>query len=247
MFTRLFFSILFTSFALQLIQAQTQLIKISHEAAPDELPEIWDLPPSTNVIPAESNRKLKGQMFDNTGAELIGGQIYFPGTSLYAFTDLKGQYNITVPQRLKQLFFAFDGMDQNYVDLSKSDTLNVILLNYGGEETDPLFESIQYTQPSKRSYAIKVNGTIKVNHKEKGATPCVRIEGTNIKAYPNAFGNFEIMVHPGQDMLSFECGNFPSRKVLLPDVHSVFIPANLWPSREEMRKDKSNRKNRFSF
>jgi len=227
--------------------SKTICFQQSNEVPFEQIAAIMDNNESNSKELEFTTRTLTGQVFDFSGAELVGAEIGFQLAPFHAITDKKGKYAITIPRELKQLSFAEDGMDGDYVDVKQTDVLNVLLLNNGSEGIDQMFEAVQFTQPSSRKFAIKVSGSIKVNGKAKAGTPYVRIEGTNTKVFANAAGNFDIMAPPGHDILSFECENFPARKVILPDVQTVYIPANLWPSREEIKKEKILKKNKVNF
>jgi hypothetical protein len=194
------------------------------------------------AVPVASNgpeqgwRTITGRILDFNKEALIGGGVSSRLGNSPAFsatTQLKGEYQIRVPKSQSRLEFTYDGFDYGEIALGDEDTLNVILLYYGGYGVSPELEAIQYTQPSKRPFSIKVRGKIQAGGPQHAIGPYVRIEGTSDKIFPDAEGNFEFMAPPGRDILSFESENFPARKVLLPDLRSVYIPVKLWPSRVE--------------
>jgi hypothetical protein len=188
-------------------------------------------------------RTITGHILDFNKEALIGGGVHGRlGNSpvFYAVTQLKGDYQISVPKSQSRLEYTYDGFDYGEIALGDEDTLNVILLYYGGYGVSPELEAIQYTQPSKRSFSIKVRGKIQAGGPQQAIRPYVRIEGTKDKIFPDAQGNFEFMAPPGRDILSFESENFPARKVLLPDLRSVYIPVKLWPGKPEKSKKRRN-------
>ncbi|WP_421796153.1 hypothetical protein [Haliscomenobacter sp.] len=197
------------------------------------------------AVPATSNeaeqgwRTITGRILDFNKEALIGGGVSSRNGNSPAFsttTQLKGEYQIRIPRSQSRLEYTYDGFDYGEIALGNEDTLNVILLYYGGYGVSPELEAIQYTQPSKRPFSIKVRGKIQSGGPQQAIGPYVRIEGTKDKIFPDAQGNFEFMAPPGRDILSFESENFPARKVLLPDLRSVYIPVKLWPGKPEQPK-----------
>lgn len=188
-------------------------------------------------------RTITGRILDFNKEALICGEVYSRLDNSPAFhtvTHLEGEYQIKVPNTLSRLEFSYDGFDRGEITLGDEDTLNVILLYYGGYGVSPELEAIQYTQPSKRAFSIKVRGKIQSGDPQQAIRPYVRIEGTKDKIFPDTQGNFEFMAPPGRDILSFESENFPARKVLLPDLRSVYIPVKLWPGKPEKSKKRRN-------
>lgn len=197
------------------------------------------------AVPATSNeaeqgwRTITGRILDFNKEALVGGGVsarYGNSPAFSAITQLKGEYQIRIPRSQSRLEYSYEGFDYGEIALDDGDTLNVILLYYGGHGVSPELEAIQYTQPSKRTFSIKVRGKIQSGGPQQAISPYVRIEGTKDKIFPDAQGNFEFMAPPGRDILSFESENFPARKVLLPDLRSVYIPVKLWPGKPEQPK-----------
>jgi hypothetical protein len=237
MISRTSFIGIFTTLAFAYLQGQT---KASLQAKSGHLVKAE---PATSNELEQDWRTITGLILDFNKEALIGGEIYGRVNNnipFYAFTQLKGEYQIKVPNTQSQLEFAYDGFDRGEITLGNEDTLNVILLYYGGYGVSPELEAIQYTQPSKRAFSIKVRGKIQSGGLEQAIRPYVRIEGTKDKIFPDAQGNFELMAPPGRDILSFESENFPARKVLLPDLRSVYIPVKLWPGKTEKSKKRRN-------
>lgn len=197
------------------------------------------------AVPATSNedeqgwRTITGRILDFNKEALIGGEVFGRhgnSPAFYTNAKWKGEYQIRIPKSQSRLEYSYDGFDYGEIALGDEDTLNVILLYYGGYGVSPELEAIQYTQPSKRPFSIKVRGQIQSGGPQQAIRPYVRIEGTSDKIFPDAQGNFEFMAPPGRDILSFESENFPARKVLLPDLRSVYIPVKLWPGKPEQSK-----------
>lgn len=184
-------------------------------------------------------RTITGRILDFNKEALNGGGVSgrLGNSSAFSATaQLKGEYQIRIPRSQSRLEYTYQGFDYGEITLGDEDTLNVILLYYGGNGVSPELEAIQYTQPSKRPFSIKVRGKIQSGGPQQAIRPYVRIEGTSDKIFPDAQGNFEFMAPPGRDILSFESENFPARKVLLPDLRSVYIPVKLWPGKPEQTK-----------
>ncbi|MDX2071813.1 MAG: hypothetical protein SFV55_25495 [Haliscomenobacter sp.] len=200
--------------------------------------------PVASEGPEQGWRTITGRILDFNKEALFGGEVYgrLGGSIPFsAISNLKGEYQIKIPKTQSRLEYSYEGFDYGEIALGDEDTLNVILLYYGAYGISPELEAIQYTQPSKRPFSIKVRGKIQSGGPQEAIGPYVRIEGTKDKIFPDAEGNFEFMAPPGRDILSFESENFPARKVLLPDLRSVYIPVKLWPGKPEQ--SKKRRKN----
>ena len=198
--------------------------------------QLAQIEPGTSQAPEQGWRTITGHILDFNKEALIGGGVFgriANGPAFSATTQLKGEYEIRIPKSQLRLEYSYEGFDYGEIALGDEDTLNVILLYYGAYGISPELEAIQYTQPSKRPFSIKVRGKIQSGGPQEAIGPYVRIEGTKDKIFPDTQGNFEFMAPPGRDIISFECENFPARKVLLPDLRSVYIPVKLWPNRVE--------------
>jgi hypothetical protein len=195
--------------------------------------------PVASPEPEQGWRTITGRILDFNKEALVGGEIsslHANSPAFSATTQLKGEYQIRIPRSQSRLEYSYEGFDYGEIALGNDDTLNVILLYYGGYGVSPELEAIQYTQPSKRPFSIKVRGKIQSGGPQQAIRPYVRIEGSSDKIFPDAQGNFEFIAPPGRDILSFESENFPARKVLLPDLRSVYIPVKLWPGKPEQPK-----------
>ena len=162
--------------------------------------------PAASGEPEQGWRTITGRILDFNKEALIGGGVHGRLGSSIAFnavTQLKGDYQIRVPKSQSRLEYTYDGFDYGEIALGDEDTLNVILLYYGGYGVSPELEAIQYTQPSKRTFSIKVRGKIQAGGPQQAIRPYVRIEGTKDKIFPDEQGNFEFMASPGRDILSF--------------------------------------------
>ena len=58
---------------------------------------------------AQTQKTVKGTVYDETGLTVIGAAVQVPGTAVGAITDLDGNYEITVPADATQLLFTFLG------------------------------------------------------------------------------------------------------------------------------------------
>lgn len=235
MISRTCFIGIFTILALTCLQGQSNATLQAKSGA------IAKAVPVASNVPEQGWRTITGRILDFNKEALIGGGVSGRLGNSPAFTataQLKGEYQIRIPRSQSRLEYTYEGFDYGEIALGDEDTLNVILLYNGGYGVSPELEAIQYTQPSKRPFSIKVRGKIQSGGPQQAIGPYVRIEGTKDKIFPDAQGNFEFMAPPGRDILSFESENFPARKVLLPDLRSVYIPVKLWPGKPEQSKKK---------
>ncbi len=84
------------------------------------------------MVKRDGWRTITGRMMDQDNAILIGGTIYNRDFSIGAVTDMDGEYTVEVPNFCQVLEFSYDATDYKTIILTNEDTLNVVLMWYGG-------------------------------------------------------------------------------------------------------------------
>jgi Ca-activated chloride channel family protein len=75
-----------------------------------------------------TSRTISGTVIDADDKQpVIGASVLVDGTNRGTLTDVKGHYNIALPDGKEQLKFSFIGYETKIVKVGKSDILNVIL------------------------------------------------------------------------------------------------------------------------
>ena len=186
-------------------------------------------------------RTITGRVMDNNNSnENTLGEIHNRDFSIGTICDPEsGEYSLKVPFSCKELLFFSEGMDSKTIVLPKEDTLNVVLMWYGGYGVEKVAQ-IDTQYRVKRKFPTQVWGTITQGHGKNEAPlrPRVRVEGTDIATFADKNGSYTLRVPPTQDVLLFESDNYPTRKVLLGDYTSVHISVSLWPEKKEERRKK---------
>lgn len=107
----------------------------------------------------QMQRKLTGQVTDNSGEKLVGVSVLEVGTSNGVITDLKGNYSINVKTFTPQLKFSYIGYKDVIINITENKNVFNVLLNQSSELLDDIVV-IGYGTSSKRN----VTGAIsKVN------------------------------------------------------------------------------------
>ena len=75
---------------------------------------------------AQTQKTVKGTVYDETGLTVIGAAVQVPGTSIGVITDLDGNYEISVPADATQLIFTFLGYSPLTTEIT-GDVMNVTL------------------------------------------------------------------------------------------------------------------------
>lgn len=210
--------------------------KLQITAGPPDESEYKEVRFSTGkTLPGEEGwRTVTGYFMDETNQPMIGGGIYSKSLNIGVISDIEGKYSLAVPNSCKELKFTYDGADYKTIRLTPSDTLNAVILWYGGFGITTEMPDLSYRV--KRSRPTLVTGTI-VGGNIKAVRPYVRIEGTEAKVYADNDGNYTLTVPQEHDILSFESDNYPARKVLLGDFETVNVSVSLWPApKQEQRK-----------
>lgn len=75
---------------------------------------------------AQTQKKVRGTVYDEAGLTVIGAAVQLPGTAVGAITDLDGNYEITVPADATQLLFSYLGYSPLTADIT-GEVLDVTL------------------------------------------------------------------------------------------------------------------------
>lgn len=214
--------------------------KLQITAGPPDESEYKEVRFSTGkTLPGEEGwRTVIGYMMDENNEEYLGGAIRNMDFNIHTLSGLLGRsgYRLQVPHHCKALTFSYDGCDRKTIPLTASDTLNVVILGYGGFGITPKMPDLSHRV--KRSQPTLVTGHITNGSGTTAIRPRVRIEGTETVAYADKDGRYALTVPPQYDILSFESDNLPARKVLLGDFKTMNISVSLWPlpQREQPKK-----------
>ena len=80
-----------------------------------------------NAIQQQQGRKVTGKVTNRTGALMVGVTVAIKGTNLGTFTDIAGNFIISVPSESKSLFFSYVGMKALEVDITDKSSVSVIM------------------------------------------------------------------------------------------------------------------------
>jgi isopenicillin-N N-acyltransferase like protein len=188
-------------------------------------------------------RNISGYLMDENNEAIVGGEMYELGDfHLRAVSGISGEFNLMVPPDSKELTCFYDGgtFDQKTVPFTNSDTLNVVLLKYGGNGITSNIPNLSHRV--KRSQPTLVAGKINSGEGKMVVRPCVRIEGTTTVVYAENDGNYTLTVPPQYDILSFESDNYPARKVLLGDFKMMHVSVTLWPTPQKEQPKRQRKK-----
>ncbi len=211
--------------------------KLQITAGPPDESEYKEVRFSTGkTLPGEEGwRTVTGYFMDETNQPMIGGGIYSKSHNIGVVSDVDGRYSLAVPSSCQELEFTYDAADNKTIRLTPSDTLNAVILWYGGFGITTEMPELNYRV--KRRQPTLVTGIINSGKGGKAVRPRVRIEDTETVVYADKDGNYELTVPPQYDILSFESDNYPARKVLLGDFKTMNVSVSLWPTpKQEKRK-----------
>ena len=191
---------------------------------------------------AEGWRTITGYMTDENNEEYFAGEIHNMDFNIHTLSGLPGSggYRLQVPHNCKALTFSYDGCDRKTIPLTVSDTLNVVILGYGGHGITPKMPDLSHRV--KRSQPTIVTGHITSGNGTMAIRPRVRIESTETVVYTDKDGHYALTVPAQYDILSFESDNLPARKVLLGDFKTMNISVSLWPLPQEKKPKKREKK-----
>ncbi|MDN3551313.1 vWA domain-containing protein [Mucilaginibacter aquaedulcis] len=106
------------------------------------------------------NRHISGTVYDNNKSALPGVHVLITGTQTAALTDVKGHYNIDVPEGKASLTFSFIGFETQTVKVGKNNTIDVYLqasnlqlnevvaVGYGSEKKKDLTGAVTSINPA---------------------------------------------------------------------------------------------------
>lgn len=148
---------------------------------------------SQTWVSAQGGIKITGTVKDNTGMEVIGGNILVKGTTNGVITDINGQFSIFVPSEKTVLVFSYIGYQTQEIVVGKQRVINVKL----SDDTQTLQEVVVVAYGTQ-SKATLTGALSTIDNKELTKAPVASVTNVLAGALPGV-STIQTTGQPGKD------------------------------------------------
>lgn len=148
---------------------------------------------SQTWVSAQNGIKITGTVKDNTGAEVIGGNVLVKGTTSGVITDINGKFSIFVPSEKTVLIFSYIGYQTQEIVVGKQRVINVKL----SDDTQTLQEVVVVAYGTQ-SKATLTGALSTIDNKELTKAPVASVTNVLAGALPGV-STIQTTGQPGKD------------------------------------------------
>jgi len=142
---------------------------------------------------SENNRRITGQVLDDSGVPLIGANVMVKGTKIGAVTDIDGSFTLDVPNDVNSIEISYVGYGSQIamlndaseykIRMEESGLLDeVVVRSYGSRNAEPVigFEQFEeYIYDNNAMEDCNISRTITFEVDNSGSLKNVRVEDGN--------------------------------------------------------------------
>ncbi|WP_131539643.1 SusC/RagA family TonB-linked outer membrane protein [Pedobacter nototheniae] len=147
---------------------------------------------SVDTKPNAADRIIKGKVLDKTGSVLVGASIRVTGSKSGTFTDVNGQFSLTVSSSAASIEVSYVGYITQTVSLSDRE-LTITLLETEGNNLEVVVTALGITKDARKiGYATtKIDGSLLEKAKEPNIAYSLqgRVPGLNISGVSGGPGS----------------------------------------------------------
>nr|WP_199158133.1 SusC/RagA family TonB-linked outer membrane protein [Pedobacter sp. ASV2] len=147
---------------------------------------------SVDTKPNAPDRIIKGKVLDKTGGVLVGASIRVTGSKSGTFTDVNGQFSLTVSSSAASIEVSYVGYITQTVSLSDRE-LTITLLETEGNNLEVVVTALGITKDARKiGYATtKIDGSLLEKAKEPNVAYSLqgRVPGLNISGVSGGPGS----------------------------------------------------------